>query len=337
MRAFFVALLVVACGSAEAGPDPNEVLVPPSYLDDPSGELPATVRELGLYPEAGRFDTAHPRAVEFVPACELWSNGSTKQRFLVLPPGTTVDNSNRAAWDFPEGALFLKTFFFGAPVETRVLRRTEQGFEYAVYLWNEDGTDAELTSIDRPIPKAVEVDGESFEHVVPSRLDCRKCHESQEPTVIGFDELRLNAPREAGAPTQLEDLASRGVFGAPIPADPDAIRTGGELTDKALCYLHGNCAHCHNGGSGASSAFDMRHPVALENLINRETEGEALSGIRVVPGEPEQSTLYRALTREVSDGIQPMPPVGVQRVDTEGIALIYEFIENLPTLEESAP
>jgi hypothetical protein len=339
---------IVACGTAGETDGPGHVVREPVYLDAPGIELPATMHELGLFPKPGDFEQVHESALEFHPVLELWSNGSSKQRHLVLPPGQAVNNTERGHWDYPPGTLFFKTFFFAregtskrgalVPVETRVLQRTGRGYEYAVYAWDTDGTEAELLELDRPVPVSVEVDGESFEHMIPAKLDCRKCHESQPVDVIGFDELRLNAPREPGLPTQLEELAALGVFSDPIPKEPDAIEHPDALTAAVLGYLHGNCAHCHNGGTGASSAFDMRHPVALENLINRDTEGEALAGIRVVPGHPEQSALYLAFTRdEAIPDIQPMPPIGVQRVDTKALQMLEEFIKALPEQDEGSP
>jgi hypothetical protein len=332
-----------ACGSAEPAEKPAGAR-DPVYLDAPGGELPATMRELGLYTEPGRFEGVHPSAVAFRPSLELWSNGSTKRRYMVLPSGQTVNNAERGQWDFASGTLFFKTFFYPGstgelmPVETRVLRRTEQGYDYAVYAWDTEAADAERLALDRTVPVPVQVDGEAFEHVVPAKLDCRKCHESQAVSVIGFDELRLNVPLEPGLPTQLEALAARGLLRAPLPDEPETIQHPDELTASVLGYLHGNCAHCHNGGSGPSSAFDMRHQVALENLVNRETEGDALSGIRVVPGKPEQSALYLAFTRDESiPNIQPMPPVGVQRVDRAALDMLARFITSLPESGSPSP
>jgi hypothetical protein len=328
------ALLVSSgCSSGGAEPEPKPV---PTWLDQPTAELPPSMSELGLYRSLPALDVAHPAAVAFRPRYELWSNGADKQRYLVLPPGGAVDTSQPQAWTFPLGSLLFKTF--SAPretgaepraVETRVLWLQEQGWQYAVYLWDESGGDATLgdTSVTHPV--SVVIDGERFEHVVPAKLDCRKCHESQAAAVIGFDELRLNAPYVDDQPTQLEALHAAGVLST-LPAAPDTIEHADAQARDVLGYLHGNCAHCHNGGDGASSAFDLRHPVAFENLIGRDTEGEALAGIRVVPGQPEQSVLWQALSRAQFDDIQPMPPVGVQRADLSALSLIHQWIETLP-------
>ncbi len=326
--------LVSGCSGGSAEPAPAA----PTWLDSAEGELPSTMSELGLY-RLPKLSATHARAVPYVPRYELWSNGSEKERFLLLPPDTSIDNSTAGSWDFPAGSLLFKTFSAprvlgdtltgSQPLETRVLRRSATRWDYAVYLWNDAGTDAELTDITVTHPVTVELEGERFDHVVPAKLDCRKCHEAQESTVIGVDELNLSAPLEGGGTEQLLTWHAAGRLLEP-PTLPAPVAHEDATTQRVLEYLEGNCTHCHNGGTGASSAFDLRHDVALANLINRETEGEAVAGIRVVPGEPDESALYLALSRTaVARDVQPMPPVGVQRADAAAIALVRKWILEL--------
>ena len=308
---------------------------PSSFLDsDLRGALPERLSALGLYPELPSRESWHERAAYYEPRYPLWSNGSDKQRFIVLPEGASVDTSG-SSWEFPVGTTFFKTFSYlegkerDRAIETRVLRRTDDGYEFAAYRWLSDQTDAELLDGQKSVRVAVELDGESFEHQIPSRLECRTCHESQEPRVIGFDELRLNHALEGAESTQLAALFEREVL-SESPEEPASIEHEDPTTRKVLEYLHGNCAHCHNGSDGPSSAFDLRYPVALENLIGVETTSELFGGLRVSPGEPEASALYKGITRNVEGGdAQPMPPVGVQRVDTEAAALFYDWISSL--------
>ncbi|HEY6725821.1 MAG TPA: hypothetical protein VI197_17420 [Polyangiaceae bacterium] len=326
-----------AGGSAAGGTAGAGASVGESWLDQPS-EMPPTLEETGLYADLEDLNSFDSRAVPFRPEHALWTNGSIKQRFVVVPEGAQIDTSDRQAWQYPENTLFFKTFSYVdedaadglRPVETRVLKKTATGWEYHAYLWADDRSTAELLDGVYTTPVAVEYEGESFEHVVPARLDCRKCHESQPVGAIGFDELRLNTPFEAGGDTtQLEALAAAGLL-SDLPEDPDSIEHDDERTARVLGYLQGNCVHCHNGWSGPSSAFDMRHDVALENLINVDTNTELLTGVRVVPGSPEESALYKALTRDPDlPNTTAMPPVGVDLVDRAALDLFYEWIENL--------
>lgn len=338
-----------ACGGEPSGPSGSAV-----FLDHLSGELPESIAELGLYADPSERGQVHPRAERYSPAQPLWSSGSEKDRYIVVPEGAAVDSSDGQAWSFPVGTLLLKTFSYPDAeqpsglrvIETRVLRREAEEFSYAVYLWSEDGSSATLVDLSRSHAVPVELEGERFDHVVPTRLDCRKCHESQVVPVLGFDELGLNAPLDPvssesasseSTPTQLEALLQAGLLSQAPPSPAQAVTHDDPETARVLSYLEGNCTHCHNGGDRASAAFDLRHPVALANLIDQETQGKALSGVRVVSGQPDQSALWLALSRADIEGIQPMPPVGVDRVDQAALELFESWIARLPTSLSGIP
>lgn len=73
---------LAACSSVtEPAPDRQ-----PSWLDAPSAELPERMSELGLYAELPELARVHDALAPYRPAYELWSNGTTKDRFLYLPP-----------------------------------------------------------------------------------------------------------------------------------------------------------------------------------------------------------------------------------------------------------
>lgn len=303
--------------------------------------LPETLSELGLYPYEADFDEAHPRAVAYRPAHELWSNGSHKRRHVLLPEGAVIDASERSHWRFPRGTLLFKTFFYRRaddteyPVETRALLSDGERFEYAAYVWDEAGTEATRTDLTEPIAITVSTDDAPLVHNVPARIDCRKCHESQPVGALGFDELGLSEPLAGEDRSQLEALFEAGVI-SDLPAAPAVLEHPDPSTRAVLGYLEGNCVHCHNGSEGASSSFDLRHPVALENLIDRETEGESVGGIRLVPGAADNSALYRALEGgRMFPDVAAMPPVGVDLRDEQAIELIRGWINDMK--EEEAP
>jgi hypothetical protein len=342
-----LALLVVGCGANGTEPGaPPDSAVDEAYLADPGGPLPETMAELGLYPKPGDFARVHRRALPYEPAYPLWSNGSAKQRYLVLPDGATIDTSMSDGWTFPVGTLFLKTFSYPSagdeggelrPVETRAIRQGDDGWEYAVYLWDEAAESATLLDLKKVVPVPVVLDGASFEHEVPTKLQCRMCHESELGTVIGFRGIQLGAVPAAGGQSELARLASLGVFTDEPGSEPEHIQHDEPVTREVLGYLQGNCVHCHNGGEGSSTAFDLRHDVALENLVARDTEGEVLSGVRVVPGDPEASVVYLTLDRRTEEGeILPMPPVGVQRADAQALELFRGWIESLAPAEDQS-
>ena len=109
--------------------------------------MPTTIKATGLFPSAPDFTKRAASLIEFAPSPELWSDGMGKQRFMLLPAGKKVNNSDRKRWEFPVGTIFIKTFFddsgmAGAakPIETRFIRRVKDGgaatdYDYYVYGW----------------------------------------------------------------------------------------------------------------------------------------------------------------------------------------------------------
>jgi hypothetical protein len=311
LRLVSITLLLAACDPA------------PSWLDHPEEPLPAELSELGIYPSPGERTRVHPRAITFEPIYPLWSNGSEKQRLLVLPEGATIDATDRTAWEFPIGTTFFKTFSYGdRPIETRVIHLNDSGWEFAVYAWDDDGSGASLLDGALATPVEVTYDGETFDHQIPSTRQCRVCHEANDTIIIGFDELRLSAD-------QLARLYEDGVIDGEPPAEQESISAADETTREVLGYLHGNCSHCHNGTEGPTGVFSLRHQVALENMIGRETEASGSeAGIRVVPGDPDTSVLFRAFS---GASAMQMPPVGVQHRDAAAIELLRGWITELRT------
>jgi len=101
-----------------------------------------------------------------------------------------------------------------------------------------------------------------------------------------------------------------------------------------------NCAHCHNlQGSGRTSGLDLsldhedrtrlgvyKHPVAAG-----QGTGDRLYS--VVPGSPDESILVYRL-ESVHPGIM-MPELGRGLVDTEAVALIRKWIEQMEPQPEA--
>ena len=315
--------LAIVCACAGPEPEPEPLIAPEgSLLRDPLMDpLPERLSEVGLYLALPSREVVPDAALGYAPRYPLWTNGSDKSRFLVLPEGETIDN-RADPWGFPPGTLVFKTFAYAErAVETRLLRKTADGeWDYAVYLWLEDGSDATLLDIDLPVP--VSIGAPIGTHTIPARLDCRTCHESADAEVIGFDALQLG---EA-----ITDLDARGVFRvAPELVAP--IEHEDETTARVLQWLHADCVHCHNGGDGSSSSFDLRADVALANLIGVEsTDSGSAGGVRVIPGNPSESLMFRAFAGEGDvDGVKAMPPLGVDVRDAASVELVREWIEAL--------
>ncbi|MCB9540132.1 MAG: hypothetical protein H6704_28300 [Myxococcales bacterium] len=296
-----------AGGADASGPDAGPTWLEATWPQDTAAALPERLSALGIYADpAARTPSAAMFA--YAPRHPLWSNGADKQRLLYLPPGERVVD-----WVFPVGTLLVKTFAFeGAAVETRLLLRRAERWDYAVYVW--DGDDATWQGAnwqEQPV--------EGRAHTVPGRLDCRTCHESAASPVLGIQPWQLDLAY---------DWAPR-LEGEPLPVEG---RTPEETA--VLRYFVGNCIACHNGGDGPNSAVSFHPDVAVQNLVNQEAQAEGGAvGVRVVPGDPEASVLFTSvvLARQPAyrGDFKPMPPLGIQVVDPDVEALLRDWIESL--------
>lgn len=321
---------LLGCSGEEVQPAPEPDPPPGSLLDEPLAEPPGRLSEVGVYRDLSRL-TVSRRALAYEPGYPLWSDGGDKQRLFVLPEGESVDASDPEAYGFPVGTLIFKTFSFlteqspeqPVPVETRLLRLTDEGWQLDAYAWNEAGTDADLLELKRNETRTILSDeGEAIEHAIPSRLECRQCHESSASMVLGITELQL---------AKSGDLAQLLPQLDPAPSEPyAALPEHGPLTSQVLGYLVGNCVTCHNGSNGANSSYDLRPEVALENLIDQPTMSSAAApGIRVVPGSPEESEMFLAVAGSTNLEVKDMPPVGVALRDSSAVELLREWITAL--------
>lgn len=286
--------LLAGCGSEPAGA--SGPVDPAVFASAQQGDFPGSLSELQLV----QPDGFRAPAETYRPAFPLWSNGSDKLRAVVLPGGADGPTPQAAR---QVGTLFFKTFLFeGKPVETRVLRITDGDPDYAIYLWDDSGSDAALQDGRRPIDVDVSMDGTSFTHQVPSLRQCAGCHEAAEQPALGYTERQLDG--ELGVELSEQD---RGV----------------------VEYAVGNCVHCHNGRGLQGTSFSLEPDVFLANTINQQTSTSAVAvGLRVVPGDPEASVLYRGMARG-SEDTEDMPSLGVQLRDDGALDMYRAWIEQL--------
>jgi len=323
-RLRLAALAALVSCSACAGNEP--AADEPTLIEQPTLEFPASLSEVGLYQNLAE-QQASPRAIPYTPRAALWSNGLAKRRYVVVPAGESID-ARTSEWVFPEGTLMFKTFLGDdGPVETRVVRTTNSVPEFATYRW--DGDEAYLLDGERGVDVEVSVDGDSTAHEIPSNRSCEQCHESATSPVLGFTPLELSGEARETL-EQVERLVSAGVIASNPKLDGALDEFAGTQRD-VLSYLVGNCVHCHNDSGGIASSFDLRPEVAFDALIDQPTASSAsAAGIRVVPGKPEESILFQAVSGETDDPeVKSMPPVGVQRRDREGIELLRGWIAAL--------
>ena len=322
-----------------------------SLICDPLRKIPKTIKETGFFPKAPDFAQHSARMRKFVPDPPLWSDGMEKERFLLLPVGKKIDNTDPKKWAFPVGTILIKTFFDDTgpggkprPIETRLIRRVgAEGdlieYDFYLYKWNPQSTDADLILDDRNTPdeQSAEVmvtinhaplmvnNGQAFAHTLPSRGMCKECHEGnglEFQTFIGFDEIRLGTIKLAGSDkTQLQLFQEADIFvnkAKPGDPPPRSIPTTDALLAKAEHFILGNCVHCHNQ---KGMVFDMSPENFAKNTIGMKTNAQSVepppTWRRILPGNPDESVVYRQAKRlglppaTGMNKLRPMPPYGV--------------------------
>lgn len=319
--------------------------------------LPRRLSGTGLY-VPGSTSEVRRGLITFTPQYPLWSDGATKRRWLYLPPGTAIDAANPNAWEFPRGTRLWKEFSMGAPVETRLIERLEDGsWRFSTYMWNEAGTDAELAPAGGVRHLKVET-APRGRYTIPGEADCRACHAGAAAPVLGVSALQLSPDRDPLAPNaeamrpgdvDLLSLRSRGLLRNLPPGlleSPPRIAASSAETRAALGYLHANCGHCHNtvdSGAGVPVGIDLAHDVtggtagvtkkllAMLDQPSRFKPAGRPAGVIVQPGNAEASMLaWRMRTRNPNT---QMPPLGTDIIDDEGLALIERWINLNPRKE----
>jgi mono/diheme cytochrome c family protein len=313
----------------------------------PESWPPRLLRDTGLYQD-WNAKTVAPETLQFSPQYPLWTDGAIKTRWMQLPAGTRIDASDPDVWKFPVGTRFWKEFKFARRAETRFIEHTAEGWKYATYAWTDDESEATLAP-DRGIFSNVVVRG-TVRHALPSRPDCRACHEAGPSRILGFSALQLSVDRDPNAPhaeplprdaVTLRTLIDRGLLrGLPPHLAGGAPRIAAKTPTAraALGYLHSNCGNCHTAsGELANLALSLDyplaappggHPPAILTTVGRASkfvpstwDGPAE---RVRTGDPDRSVLLARLASR--NPVAQMPPLGSRLVDEEAVALIRKWI-----------
>ena len=120
----------------------------------------------------------------------LYSDGALKFRYLYVPPGARIEYRRDGVFEFPVGAVLIKTFAFPADMrrpdqdlrylETRLLIRRTEGWVALPYVWNAAQTEARLSPIGASIPVGfTDEAGQpiALDWAVPNRNQCKGCHD----------------------------------------------------------------------------------------------------------------------------------------------------------------
>ena len=268
----------------------------------------------------------------------FWSDDATKERFMALPDGTTVDVDTDGDWDFPTGTTLVKNFrLSGQLIETRLLVRHPDGL-WGGYTYEWNGDETEATRVKGG--KVVDIGGQDW--IYPSEGQCMECHTAAAGVALGPELAQFNRdfayPSPGRTANQLLTLEHIGVFTAPLDDDPVNLPTltvpddpGADLDMRARAYLHTNCAQCHRPGGPTPSSMDLRYTTLLgatDTCDELPLGGDlGIGNARIIaPGDAARSVLVERMNRRDAHG---MPRLGSSIADSDGVALMTTWIDGL--------
>ena len=281
-------------------------------------------------------------ALPFEVNAPLWTDGSVKERVLLLSRPETITVNEDGTLEFPVGAVIGKRFSLeleagSKTVEIRFLRRTSEDWDVVSYAF--DGDEPTLVGVD---PREVRLDWTTPPTVwlYPGELDCLACHRVDPVLGPTMAQLNRGVDYTQWRANQLVAFDAIGLFDPPLQGSvderhlvPDPYDTSTPLEDRARGVLHGNCGHCHQPGgwSPPDLALDLRWDTTLEDThacdepvlyTTMGTGGELV----FAAGDPENSNgLQRMKTR----GPGQMPMFGTYVVDPFGVDVVERWIASL--------
>src|SRR5262249_21164667 len=91
-----------------------------------------------------------------------------------------------------------------------------------------------------------EMNANGTQHDIPSRKDCKGCHEELAPSrILGFQAIQLDF--DGGGKLDLDTAIAMGMLSNPPSGSSPHFPLPGNATEQAApgC-MHANCGHCHN-------------------------------------------------------------------------------------------
>jgi len=294
----------------------------------------------------------------------LFSDYTSKYRFIKLPDGEKMTYQPEEAFDFPVGSLIIKTFSYPHDMrnpeageqllETRIEQHLDSGWYGFTYVWDEAQTDAELKLGGGSVNVSwIHADGEkrTNEYQFPNANQCISCH-SQDGKFLPLGPTARNLNRDFafahGSANQLDQWAKDHML-ADLPTETKDVPKlaqfdhpeTGSVADRARAWMDVNCAHCHQPkGTARTTGLDLRsvqtEPAKFGVWKSPVATGRGSGGHKfdIVPGKPDESILLFRLESDEA-GIR-MPNLARNMNHPESIDLIREWIQSMPVEKPEA-
>lgn len=314
-------------------------IIATSKPENTFADWPKLLSETGLF---ASMKTREPAAdlIPYEVNAPFWSDDAEKSRFFRLPEGSQLVYRESGSWEVPVGATVVKNFQVNSRrslkmFETRLIKRTADGWEAATYVWDKQGVDAELLT-----------GGKQFEYWkssavhswhAPSASECASCHVDSAGYVLGLSTRQLNRTGGSGKP-QITEWLENGILSAPqgvqwndqakfcSPYDDQF-----SLEQRSRVWLEVNCAMCHRPNGPGNATIDLRFDTPLaETKTVGVVPAQGNLGISdaeiIAKGDPSRSLLVH---RVETLGQGRMPGTGSNRVDTKAVELLSQWIQQM--------
>ena len=290
----------------------------------------------------------------YEPISSLFSDYAHKKRFIWLPPNTKATyNGDAEPIEFPVGSVIIKSFFYENVlpsntqeiIETRLMIRKEEGWNFAEYFWNEDQTEAFLdTEGDGGFKDVTFIENgleRSFTYRMPSGSECFTCHKNNAVNQpIGVKPQNLNGDYlyNDGIQNQLQKWIDVGYLENTLPTNISTVVDYNDVSQslelRLRSYVDINCASCHRDEGHCNYrpmrfAFDENgDPENLGVCVNPDQFLGGLVNQKLIkPGDPKNSVIYARLNT-LEENLR-MPLLGRRLIHDEGIELLSNYINSL--------
>jgi uncharacterized repeat protein (TIGR03806 family) len=294
--------------------------------------------------------------IPYKPNSELFSDYALKNRFVWMPNGVKATfNGDGNVLELPVGSALIKNFFYENVqpnnttkiIETRIMIRKSTGWIFANYIWNDEQSDALLTTQSTARDLSWK-DANNVVHTLNYRtpevdFECLRCHSTFNnqiinPLGIKPQNINYNFNYADGSKNQLNKLIEFGYLENNLPdqinSTVDFNDTSKSLDLRVRSYFDANCAHCHENGGEASShnlrfAFNETiNPVKMGVTAHAAHYLEGYNNVTVTPGNVNLSILHYRINTE-NDLLYIMPPLIRTKRHTEAVQLIETWINSL--------
>ena len=323
-------------------------------------DRPQKLSEYGFFSGALKELEPVPKIIPYDLSTPLFSDYAEKLRFVKIPEGQKATYNDSTVFDFPNGTVFIKTFYFPIDfrniskgrrlIETRLLIKENGIWTAWPYIWKDDQSDAVLDLAgETKTVRYIDIAGKRKEHayLIPNQNQCKGCHNKNEVLLpIGpssrqlnhdkqYDGVRRNQLSYWASSEKLIGFAETNAKANGIVWNDDA---SGSLNDRARLWLDINCGFCHQpqgpaGTSGLFLHYQEEDPLRLgvEKTPVAAGRGSGNRRFDIVPGRPDESIMMFRMESD-DPGIM-MPELGRSVKHTEGIALIRKWIAEMKKIE----